>query len=68
MREAGEAIITATFEEHGARTHFALHQRFPSKEALEGAVGSGMERGMRETFDQLEELVVLLCVRTTLVR
>jgi hypothetical protein len=34
-----------------------LHQLYPSKEALDGAVASGMERGMRETFDQLDELV-----------
>jgi hypothetical protein len=30
------------------------------KEALDGAVGSGMERGMRDTFDQLETLIASL--------
>jgi uncharacterized protein YndB with AHSA1/START domain len=54
---AGEAIVTATFDEDGGKTRLVLHQLFPSKEALDGAVASGMERGMRETFDQLESLV-----------
>ncbi len=57
MRNAGEAVVTASFEEIQGRTLLTLHQRFPSKEALDGAVASGMERGMRETFDQLDELV-----------
>jgi uncharacterized protein YndB with AHSA1/START domain len=57
MREAGEAVVTATFEESQGRTLLTLHQSFPSKEALEGALASGMEHGMRVTLDQLDELV-----------
>ncbi len=57
MRNVGDAVVTVTFEEIQGRTLLTLHQRFPSKEALDGAVASGMERGMRETFDQLDELV-----------
>jgi uncharacterized protein YndB with AHSA1/START domain len=57
MREAGEAVITITFEESQGRTRLTLHQLFPTKEALDGAVASGMERGMRETFEQLDALV-----------
>jgi uncharacterized protein YndB with AHSA1/START domain len=60
MRSAGEAIVTATFDEQGSRTRFVLHLLYPSKESLEGAIASGMERGMRETYDQLEELVAAL--------
>ena len=60
MRDVGEALVTVTFEESQGRTLLALHQRFPSKEALDGAVASGMERGMRETFDQLDTLVTSL--------
>jgi uncharacterized protein YndB with AHSA1/START domain len=56
-REAGEAIVTATFEEADGKTKLTLHQLFPSKAALDGAVESGMERGTRETIDQLEELL-----------
>jgi uncharacterized protein YndB with AHSA1/START domain len=57
MRNAGEAVVTVTFEERQGRTHLTLHQLFPSKEALDGAIASGMERGMRETLDQLDALV-----------
>lgn len=57
MRDAGEAVVTVTFEESQGRTLLTLHQLFPSKEALEGALASGMEQGMRVTLDQLEELI-----------
>ena len=57
MAHAGEVVVTATFEESQGRTRLTLHQLFPSKEALEGALKSGMERGMRVTLDQLDELV-----------
>jgi uncharacterized protein YndB with AHSA1/START domain len=57
MRAAGDAVVTATFEEQGQKTRLVLHQLFPSKEALDGAVATGMEKGMRETYEQLEELV-----------
>lgn len=57
MPEAGEAVVTATFEESQGRTHLTLRQLFPSEAALEGALASGMEAGMRVTLDQLDDLV-----------
>jgi uncharacterized protein YndB with AHSA1/START domain len=57
IREAGEAVVTATFDERQGKTYLTLHQLFPSKETLEGALASGMENGMRITLDQLDELV-----------
>jgi uncharacterized protein YndB with AHSA1/START domain len=60
MSDAGEAVVTATFEESQGRTRLTLHQLFPSKEALEGALASGMEPGMRVTFDQLDTLVAAM--------
>ena len=57
MAHVGEAVVTVTFEESQGRTRLNLRQRFPSREALEGALASGMERGMRVTLDQLDELV-----------
>ncbi|HEY8091120.1 MAG TPA: SRPBCC family protein, partial [Polyangiaceae bacterium] len=60
MRFAGEAIITATLEEQGDKTRLVMHALYPSKEALDGAVASGMERGMRETYEQLEQLVATM--------
>ena len=57
MAEVGEVVVTATFEESQGRTRLTLRQLFPSRQALEGALKSGMERGMRVTLDQLDELV-----------
>ncbi len=50
-------VTTATLEERGSKTRLVLHALYPSKEALDGAVASGMERGMRDTYEQLEQLV-----------
>ncbi|HEX6038538.1 SRPBCC family protein [Longimicrobium sp.] len=57
MADAGEAVITVTFEEDGGRTHMVSRERYPSPQARDGAIASGMEVGMRETMDQLDELV-----------
>lgn len=56
----GEAIITVSFEERDGSTTLVAREVYPSKEALDGALKSGMEDGMRETFDQLDELVASL--------
>jgi uncharacterized protein YndB with AHSA1/START domain len=61
MRDAGAVIVTITFEEQGGKTRLVSHELYPSKEAREAALGSGMEHGMRETLDQLDELVASLC-------
>jgi uncharacterized protein YndB with AHSA1/START domain len=55
----GEAVTTATFEEKGGKTLLVVSEIYPSKEALDGAL-AGMEGGMRETLDQLDELLVTL--------
>jgi uncharacterized protein YndB with AHSA1/START domain len=60
MADAGEVVVTCTFEESQGKTHLTLHQLFPSKEALDGALASTMESGMRVTLDQLDALVVSL--------
>ena len=48
-----------TFEEKGGKTLLVMHELYPSKEALDGAI-AGMEGGMPETFAQLDELLVTL--------
>ncbi len=53
------AVTTVTFEEKGGKTLLVMHELYPSKEALDGAL-AGMEGGMRETFEQLDELLVTL--------
>ena len=57
MPNTGEGIITATFEEHDGWTRLTQRELYPSKEVLDGAIASGMERGMRETLEQLEALL-----------
>src|SRR5450755_4291349 len=56
--DGGEAITTVTFEEKNGQTRLVLHELHPSKEALDGAIGFG--DGLRETFEQLDELLVAL--------
>ncbi len=50
------AVTTVTFEEKGGKTLLVMHELYPSKEALDGAI-AGMEGGMPETFEQLDELL-----------
>ena len=57
MREAGEGLVTATFEPRDGGTRLIQRELYPSKEVLDGAIASGMERGMRETLEQLEVLL-----------
>jgi uncharacterized protein YndB with AHSA1/START domain len=56
--DGGESLTTVTFEEKGGKTLMVLYELHPSKEALDRAIASG--EGMRETFEQLDELLVTL--------
>ena len=60
--EGGEegAVTTVTFEERGGQTLLVMHDLYPSREALDGALASGAVDGMPETLDQLDELLVSL--------
>jgi uncharacterized protein YndB with AHSA1/START domain len=55
----GGAVTTVTFEEKGGKTLLVLHERYPTKEALDYSI-EGMEGGMPEQFEQLDELLVTL--------
>ena len=58
--ESGEGFVTTvTFAEQGGKTLLALHELYPSKEALDAA-GTGAADAMGETFEQLDELLVTL--------
>ncbi len=53
--ESDEGPVTSvTFEEQGGQTLLTVHNRYPSKEALDN---DGSMSGMRETLDQLDELI-----------
>src|SRR4051794_20729749 len=55
----GGSVTTVTFEEKGGMTLLVLRELYPSKEALDAA-GSGAADAMVETFEQLDELLVVL--------
>ena len=59
---ADAAVTTVTFEEKGGKTLLVLHELYPSKEALDSSI-EGMEGGMPEQFEQLDELLVTLGAR-----
>lgn len=60
MAAAGEAVVTVTFEPKGAGTLLTSRERYPSKDALDAAIASGMEQGMAEVFEQLDALAASL--------
>lgn len=53
---AGACVSTVTLSEKDGKTFLTSQDVYPSKEACEGAIASGMEAGLREIFEQLEEL------------
>ncbi len=53
------AVSTVTFEGEGGKTLLVLHELYPSREALDFSI-AGMEGGMPEQFEQLDELLVTL--------
>jgi len=55
--ESEAAVVTVTFEAEGDKTRLVARELYPSKEVLDGAIATGMEVGMRETMDLLDELV-----------
>jgi len=55
----GGPVTTVTFEEKGGKTLLVMHELYPSKEALDAA-GTGAADAMKETFEQLDELLVAL--------
>ena len=49
-----EAQVTVLFAEHGGMTTLTCTVLHPSKEACDGHLASGMERGAAEVYDRLE--------------
>jgi uncharacterized protein YndB with AHSA1/START domain len=60
MLGAAAVIVTVTFEERDGKTHVRSRELYPSKQVLDGALATGMERGVHVTMDQLDELVASL--------
>lgn len=51
------SLETMTLTDLGGRTRLHTHSVFPSVEARDAMVASGMERGVRDSMDRLEEVV-----------
>ena len=51
------SVDTATFEDLGDQTKVVSHSIFHTTEERDGMLGSGMEGGMNETFERLDELL-----------
>lgn len=60
MADGGAAIVTVEFTETAGKTRMVSREKYPSKEAMDAAISSGMESGMRETMDNLDALVAEL--------
>lgn len=55
--QAGEQVATLKLTESGGRTTVTINVVFPSKEARDGMLQSGMEQGMNASYANLEALL-----------
>jgi len=53
----GELVATLVLTEQGGRTTLHMTMVFPSKEARDGALASGMEHGMEAGYKKLDEIL-----------
>jgi len=58
--EDATTVNTATFSEEGGRTTVTILVQAPSKETRDAIVDSGMEAGMQDALDLLEEVAISL--------
>ena len=50
-------VTSTRFEDLGGRTRLSAREIYPSVEARDAAVASGMEYGMKESYERLDELL-----------
>jgi uncharacterized protein YndB with AHSA1/START domain len=58
--EALAATVTHTFAEHAGRTTLTILMQLPNQEVRDTIVNSGMEGGMQEGMDHLEQVALSL--------
>ena len=58
--EGDGAVTTVTFEEKDGRTRVVVHDLYPSKAALDGAIASGSTGAWPEQFEALDDLLATL--------
>jgi len=55
--QSGEQIATLVLTEKDGKTTLTLTVLYPSKEARDGAIASGMEHGISAGYDRLDEIL-----------
>ena len=55
--QKGEQLATLVLAEEEGKTYLTVTVLYPSKEARDATIASGMERGVATSYDQLEELL-----------
>jgi uncharacterized protein YndB with AHSA1/START domain len=58
--EATAATVTHTFSEKEGRTTLTILMQCPSREVRDAIINSGMEGGMQEAMDHLEQVAISL--------
>lgn len=60
--QMGEQLATLVLTEAGGKTTLTLTVLYPSKEARDGALASGMEHGMAAGYDRLDDILQTVSV------
>jgi uncharacterized protein YndB with AHSA1/START domain len=60
-----ELVVSTTLTEVDGKTALSQLMLFPSKEARDGMIASGMEWGQRQSYDRLDELLAEMYQRET---
>src|SRR5262245_4033157 len=55
--QAGEQLATLVLSEQGGKTTLTITLLYPSKEARDATIASGMEHGVAAGYDRLDELL-----------
>ena len=55
--QMGEQLATLVLTENGAKTTLTLTVLYPSKEARDGALSGGMDKGLAAGYERLEEIL-----------
>jgi uncharacterized protein YndB with AHSA1/START domain len=61
--QAGEQLATLVLTEQGGKTTLTITLLYPSKEARDATIASGMERGVAASYDRLAELLASMPAR-----
>jgi uncharacterized protein YndB with AHSA1/START domain len=61
--QMGEQLATLALTEQGGKTTLTLMVLYPSREARDGAIASGMEKGVAAGYDRLDEMLASGAIR-----